>query len=133
MKKKMLLFCVLLIVFVSSQAQISLPESYYVNKAKAQLKAASDKKGREPVVVAVKDGCLYYVIRDGAKTDYVVERKEQYIVYAPYRYEQSISLLRKNRNDFAELLQSLYKDKFYLTNIAATQTGLEMYFFEKQW
>ena len=63
--------------FAFAQAQISLPESYYVNKAKAQLKAASDKKGREAVVVAVKDGCLYYVIRDGVKTDYFkVERNE---------------------------------------------------------
>lgn len=133
MKKKMLMCCVLLIGFFSSQAQISLPESYYVNKAKAQLKAASAKKGREAVVVAVKDGYLHYVIRDGIKTDYFTEKRPQYVVCIPFRYELFVEPPRKNPNDFAEMLQALYKEKFYLLELISTPSGLEIYFFEKQW
>lgn len=134
MKNKMLLSCVLLLaVFVSAQAQITLPESYYVNKAKAQLKAASDKKGRDAVVVAVKDGCLHYVIRNGIKTNYFFERRQAYVARIPFRYDPPVEPPRGNPNDFAELLQALYKEKYYLAKLIGSSSGLEIYFFEKQW
>lgn len=131
--KKMLMSCVLMMCFAFAQAQISLPESYYVNKAKAQLKAASDKKGREAVVVAVKDGCLHYVIRDGVKTDYFKVERNEIQVRIPYRLEPPQETKRRNPNDFAELLQVLYKEKFYLLAMQCTPAGVEIYFFEKQW
>lgn len=130
----MLLSCVLLLLgLLSAQAQISLPESYYVNKAKAQLKADSDKKGREAVVVAVKDGYLHYVIRNGVKINYFKEERLACVVRIPFRYDPPVEPPRRNPNDFAELLQALYKEKYYLAKLVSAASGLEIYFFEKQW
>ncbi len=123
----------LLLVWAPVRAQFSLPESYYLNKAKAQLKAAADKKGREAVVVAVKDGCLHYIIRKGIKTDYFRDGRYSYVVRIPFCYEPPFEASRRNPNDFAELLQALYKEKYYLAKLVSAASGLEIYFFEKQW
>lgn len=136
MKSKILSGCALLLAcFISLQvqAQATLSESYYVNKAKAQLKAAADKKGREAVVVAVKDGYLHYVIRNGVKTDYSETYKPDTLVRIPFRWEPPLRSRVRKPNEFAELLQALYKEKFYLLTLQCTSSGMEIYFFEKQW
>ncbi len=141
MRKIIVLFAALFYV-VSAEAQISISERYYVNRAKAELKAEEAAKETKVIVVGAKEGILSYVVRDGKRTDYrpkevPKEKVKEYVWYAPLSLELAKDDVSRpeapkfNENAFAELLQELYADGWTMVMSYGSSSG-EIYIFLKR-
>lgn len=125
-------FMVLLAVGIcfSAHAQISVPDSYYIERAKKQLQAEEAKKERKIIVIGVEDGMLSYVIRDGERKAYRKEKDEQdeqrnfyevwkhrppilYPVVPPRKKESP-----EEQNNFAILLRDLTQEGWIIISVA---------------
>ena len=122
----------LAVVFCSSlHAQISVPDSYYIERAKKQLQAEEAKKERKIIVIGVEDGMLSYVIRDGERKVYRKEKdkeNEQWKLYGLWCYADEKSAyspllpLRKKeesgeQNNFAILLRDLTQEGWIIISV----------------
>ena len=124
-------------------AQISLPESYYVNRAKAALKAEEDARDWEFAVVGTTKGELSYVVMNGERKVY--EPKTQQVkpqMYWNWSFYSSVCVakdyhLGKEENvnveteTFASLLQTMGKEKWALFNCFGSDEG-EVYVFTRK-
>ena len=131
--KKLLLALCLLLGSLSAFAQISIPDSYYINRAKKQLEAEEAKKERKIIVIGTCDGCLSYVIRDGKRQSFVrkVEPKAEphrwwcaqpsdYI--GPLRLPEPQPVMapepKRDENDFARLLEELSRQRWMIISVS---------------
>lgn len=138
MKKFLFLLCGIFAA-VSANAQASLSERYYINRAKSELENGLvekvvqmlAEKEVEVIIVGAEDGILSYVIADGVRTEFNVvepESAEPRYWYPPYLEPQPRKV--KNKNDFAQLMQRLYKSQWRVKNLAAFQEK-EVYLLER--
>lgn len=141
MRKIIVLFAMLFGV-VNAEAQATISERYYVNRAKAELKAEEAAKETKVIVVGAKEGILSYVVRDGKRTDYkpkvvVKEEPKEYVWYIPLAFEKPKDMVSKpvepkvDENAFAKLLQELCADGWTMVFSYGTSSG-EVYIFEKR-
>lgn len=132
----------MLLSVVGARAQFTVSERYYVNKAKAELKAEEDAKETKVIVVGAKKGILSYVIRDGKRTDYLLDvvpkakpKEYSYLVWKMFEFPKNkVSTPEEPKVDedaFAELLQELYADGWSMVMSYGTSSG-EVYIFEKR-
>ncbi len=124
-------FMVLLAVGIccSANAQISVPDSYYIERAKKQLQAEEAKKERKIIVIGVEDGMLSYVIRDGERKAYRKEKDEQdeqRNFYEVWRHRPPILYplpqprkkeSPEEQNDFAILLRDLTQEGWIIISV----------------
>lgn len=126
-------FMVLLaVVFcVPVYAQISVPDSYYIERAKKQLQAEEAKKERKIIVIGVEDGMLSYVIRDGERKGYRKEKDKEneqlnfyelrhytnvkagYSPLLPFRKKEE----NNDQNNFAILLRDLTQEGWIIISV----------------
>ena len=140
MRKIIVLFAMLFGV-VNAEAQATISERYYVNRAKAELKAEEAAKETKVIVVGAKEGILSYVVRDGKRTDYkpkvvVKEEPKEYVWYVPLSFDLSKEEAKQeeakvDENAFAKLLQELYADGWMMVMSYGSSSG-EIYIFEKK-
>lgn len=133
-----LLFCICAVF--SAHAQYSLGDQYYIERAKRELKKGLKDEiltvlaevDASALVIGTKDGVLSYVIADGFRKVFNVEPEEECPLYwrPPYLPPRPAAGA-KNKNDFAELLQALYKEKWRVKQLGVTEDK-EVYFLEKQ-
>ena len=124
-------FMVLLVVGVccSAHAQMSVPDSYYIERAKKQLQAEEAKKERKIIVIGVEDGMLSYVIRDGERKTYRkedYERDKQPDFYEVWRYRAPMLYpvvhsrkkeSTEEQNNFAILLRDLTQEGWIIISV----------------
>lgn len=144
MKKLLLALCFLL-GSLSAFAQISIPDSYYINRAKKQLEAEEAKKERKIIVIGTRDGCLSYVIRDGRRQSFARKAEPK---AEPYRWwcaqtSDYIGPLRlpepqpvttpepkRDENDFALLLEELSRQRWIIISVSGNSDS-SVYVLEK--
>lgn len=139
--KRIIVFFAVLFCIVSARAQVTISDRYYVNRAKAEIKAEEAAKETKVIVVGAKEGILSYVIRDGKRIDYqpkAVDREEpeEYVWYIPLSFELPKEEAKQeeakvDENAFAKLLQELYADGWSMVMSYGTSSG-EVYIFEKR-
>lgn len=139
--KRIIVFFAVLFCIVSARAQVTISDRYYVNRAKAEIKAEEAAKETKVIVVGAKEGILSYVVRDGKRTDYkpkvvVKEEPKEYVWYIPLSFELPKEEAKQeeakvDENAFAKLLQELYADGWSMVMSYGTSSG-EVYIFEKR-
>lgn len=139
--KRIIVFFAVLFCIVSARAQVTISDRYYVNRAKAEIKAEEAAKETKVIVVGAKEGILSYVIRDGKRIDYqpkAVDREEpeEYVWYIPLSFELPKEEAKQeeakvDENAFAKLLQELYADGWMMVMSYGSSSG-EIYIFEKK-
>lgn len=139
--KRIIVFFAVLFCIVSARAQVTISDRYYVNRAKAEIKAEEAAKKTKVIVVGAKEGILSYVVRDGKRIDYqpkVVDREEpeEYVWYVPLSFELPKEEAKQeeakvDENAFAKLLQELYADGWSMVFSYGCTDG-EVYVFEKR-
>lgn len=139
--KRIIVFFAVLFCIVSARAQVTISDRYYVNRAKAEIKAEEAAKETKVIVVGAKEGILSYVVRDGKRIDYqpkAVDREEpkEYVWYVPLSFELPEEEAKQeeakvDENAFAKLLQELYADGWMMVMSYGSSSG-EIYIFEKK-
>ena len=140
--RKIIVLLAMLFCIVGVKAQVTISDRYYVNRAKAEIKAEEAAKETKAIIVGAKEGILSYVIRDGKRTDYRPrilprEEPEEYVWYVPLSFELPKSEAPKllepevDENAFAKLLQELYADGWTMVMSYGSPSG-EIYIFEKR-
>lgn len=142
MKKTLLAFGLLFVCF-GARAQFSIPDSYYINRAKKQLEAEEAGKVRRLTVVGTVEGRLSYVIRDGKRTTYShAEEKKPVSFYlypgfgenfsAPLRPVEKKDAERPSsrEDDFALLLEELCRERWMIVSLTGNSDSA-VYVFEK--
>ena len=140
--RKIIVLLTMLFCIAGVKAQVTISDRYYVNRAKAEIKAEEAAKETKAIIVGAKEGILSYVIRDGKRTDYRPrilprEEPEEYVWYVPLSFELPKSEAPKllepevDENAFAKLLQELYADGWTMVMSYGSSSG-EIYIFEKR-
>lgn len=137
--KKTLLALGLVFGCFSVHAQISIPDSYYINRAKKQLEAEEARKIRKLIVIGTVDGKLSYVIRDGKRQTYGCKddgkiRGMYWKTYVSPAFLPPL-LPQPEQNDrlehmFALLLDELCRDRWILLSVSGNSESA-VYVFEK--
>ena len=97
MKRVIILFALLLSATVGF-AQISIPSSYYVNKAKRALEEEEASKITQVVIIGTQNGILSYVVQDGVRVNYAPQaapKEEKPVVDnlpVPYRFPSDFNV-----------------------------------------
>lgn len=140
--------CLMGLGFVlQANAQATLPDHYYINQAKKEVRSGLKEeilkelaeKDVSALVIGTKDGILSYMIADGVRTEFNTNlsadlsesEKAGFYWHPPYLVPvPPIPKTPENKNDFAELLQRLYQNRWRVKHLS-TLENKEVYFFER--
>ncbi len=140
--KRIIVFFAVFFCIVSAKAQISISDRYYINRAKAEIKAEEAAKETKVVIIGAREGILSYVVRDGKRVDYepevVFEEKVRERIWrAPFTSrlpKEKVSTPENpmvDENAFASMVEGLYADGWTMAFSYGTSSG-EVYIFEKR-
>ena len=127
--KRIILLMSTLFALQNLTAQISIPESYYVNRAKAKILAEEQDKKTEIVVIGTQNGVLSYLIQNGIRKDFAPKPqppKQPFDGQIPYRITEPpapAELTPEELGRFAVVLQKLLNDKWELMTAFGTPSG----------
>lgn len=132
--KRVIILSALLLSATVGFAQISIPSSYYVNKAKRALEEEEAAKITQVVIIGTQNGILSYVVQDGVRVNYAPQaapEEEKPVVDnlpVPYRLPDfTLKPVKEvpppDEGLFANMLQKMLDDRWELVSAFGTKDG----------